>query len=200
MELHLLQEQVIPTPQRCIAYASTLAFRKSGQYSFVSMARKALLISYWTGSGIGREVALTLASRGAHTVVCADINLEAAKQTAEKSQSCKAGNVTDYKVHALHVDVRDESSVGQMVDEAKSLFGRIDYFVNTAGVSSSVASVSHTPESAVRGLVCLYFASAVSNGLHIADYAFPSSLVPPARKQLLQCHSRTTGVWMKFTT
>ena len=144
MELHLLQEQVIPIPQRCIACASTLAFRESGQHSFISMARKNLLISFWTGSGIGREVALTLASRGAHTVVCADINLEAAKQTAEQSQSCKAGHVTDYKVHALHVDVRDESSVGQMVDEAKSLFGRIDYFVNTAGVSSKRSvGVSH---------------------------------------------------------
>ena len=96
---------------------------------------KGSLIVSWTGSGIGREVALTLASRGAHAIICADINLEAAKQTAEKSQSYKAGNISDYKVHALHVDVRDENSVGQMVDEAKSLFGRIDYFVNTAGVS-----------------------------------------------------------------
>lgn len=125
-ELHLLQEQVVPTSQRYIACNSTLAFRDRGQYSFVSTARKGLLICCWTGSGIGREVALTLASRGARTVICADINLEAAKQTAEKSKSCKAGHVTDYKVHALHVDVRDESSVGQMVDEADSLFGRID--------------------------------------------------------------------------
>ena len=155
MELHLLQEQVIPTPQRCIACPYTLAFRESGQYSFVLMARKALLISYWTGSGIGREVALTLASRGAHTIICADINLEAAKQTAEMSQSRKAGNVTDYKVHFLHVDVRDESSVERMVDEAKSLFGRIDYFVNTAGVSSNIALVSHTPELAVGDSVCV---------------------------------------------
>ena len=116
--------------------------------------KKDLLISHCLGSGIGREVALTLASRGAHAVVCADINLEAAKQTAEKSQSCKAGHVTDYKVHALHVDVRDESSVGQMVDEAKSLFGRIDYFVNTAGVSSDIASGSHTADSAVGHFIC----------------------------------------------
>ena len=89
---------------------------------------------------------MTLASRGAHTIICADINLEAAKQTAEKSQSYKAGNTSDYKAHALHVDVRDESSVGQMVDKAKWLFGRIDYFVNTAGVSFNMASVPHTPE------------------------------------------------------
>ena len=93
------------------------------------------LISYLTGSGIGREVALTLASRGAHTVVCADINLAAAEQTARMSRYRKAGHVTDFKVRAVHVDVRDEHGVQQMVNEAKSLFGRIDYFVNTAGVS-----------------------------------------------------------------
>ena len=105
------------------------------------------LILYLTGSGIGREVALTLASRGAHTIVCADINLEAAKQTAEISQSRKAGHLTDYKVHALHVDVRDENGVQQMVNEVKSLFGRIDYFVSTAGVSSNKAAGSYTLES-----------------------------------------------------
>lgn len=97
--------------------------------------KNSTLNSYLTGSGIGREVALTLASRGAHTVVCADINMEAAKQTTEMSQSRKAEHLTDYKVHALHVDVRDEDSVQQMVKETKSLCGRIDYFVSTAGVS-----------------------------------------------------------------
>ena len=97
---------------------------------------------------------MALASRGAHTVICADINLEAAKKTAEKSQTCKAGHVMDYKAHALHVDVRDESSVEQMFEEAKSLFGRIDYFVNTAGVSPDIASVCHTPESAVGDFIC----------------------------------------------
>ena len=96
-----------------------------------------------------------MASRGAHTIICADINLEAAKQTAEQSLSCKAGHVIDYKVHALYVDVRDESSVEQMIDETKFSFGRIDYFVNTAGVSSNIALVSHTPELAVGDLVCV---------------------------------------------
>ena len=95
------------------------------------MARKGLLISYWTGSDIGRVVAFTLASHGAHTLICADIDLKAAQETAKMSQSYKAKNVTGYKVHALHVDVKDESSVGQMINKAKTLFGRIDYFVNT---------------------------------------------------------------------
>lgn len=66
--------------------------------------------------------------------------MEAARQTAEVSRSRKAKHLTDYKAHALHVDVREESSVQEMVNKAKSLFGRIDYFVNTAGVSLNVAA------------------------------------------------------------
>ena len=124
---------------------------KMASLAFIpSLTENNIFIYYVTGSGIGREVALTLASRGANTVVCADINLEAAQQTAEMSQSRKAGHLSDYKVHALYVDVRDEKSVQQMVNEAKSLFGRIDYFVNTAGVSSNIAANSYDLESVLH--------------------------------------------------
>ena len=126
-----------------------LPFVKVASAGLFRWQRKDFLISYCLGSGIGREFALTLASREAQTIICADTNLEAAKQTAEKSQSCKAGHVMNYRVHALHVGVRDERSVGQMVDDVRSYFGRIDYFVNTAGVSSNIAVVFHTPESAI---------------------------------------------------
>lgn len=87
------------------------------------------------GSGIGREVAFTLASRGVSTLVCAGINLEAARETSLMSNSRKSEHSGGYKVHALEVDTRDEMSVQRMVDETKSLFGRIDHFVSTAGVS-----------------------------------------------------------------
>lgn len=66
--------------------------------------------------------------------------MEAARQTAEMSRSRKAEHLTDYKAHALHVDVKEESSVQEMINKAKTLFGRIDYFVNTAGVSLNMAA------------------------------------------------------------
>ena len=128
--------------------------------------------------------------------------MEAAKQTAEMSQSRKAGHLTNYKVHALHVDVRDEDGVQQMVDEATSLFGRIDYFVNTAGVSLNIIACFHTLElsrlhfemqSCITLLALLYKP-------HIPNIVPSCSLAPPVRKKLPQCHSRTTGVWMKSTT
>ena len=111
--------------------------------AFIHIIKERTYSSPLTGSGIGREVALTLASRGAHALICADINAEAAKQTAEMSHSRKAEQ-TDYRVHTLHVDVKDENSVQQMVIEAKRLFDRIDYFVNTAGVSSNPTADCYT--------------------------------------------------------
>ena len=51
------------------------------------------------------------------------------------SVSLKKNQTSSFAAHALRVDVTDEESVQQLVEGAKSLFGRIDYFVNTAGVS-----------------------------------------------------------------
>lgn len=160
-----------------------------------------ILIYYLTGSGIGREVALTLASRGAHALICADINLEAAKQTAEMSHTRLAEHLKDYRVHALHVDVRHEDGVQQMVNKAKSLFGRIDYFVNTAGVSSIIGADSYTQKSnrlklEIHSLLRCF---ALSFGLHIADIVSWCSLAHLTKKTFPQCPSRTTGSWMKFT-
>ena len=160
-----------------------------------------ILISYLTGSGIGREVALTLASRGAHALICADINLEAAQQTAEMSHTRKAEHLTDYRAYALHVDVRDEDGVQQMVSKAKSLFGRIDYFVNTAGVSSSTGADSYTQKSTRLKLEIqsLLLCFALSFGPRIPDIVSRCSLAHLTRRTFPQCPSRTTGTWMKFT-
>lgn len=73
--------------------------------------------------------------------------MEAARQTAEMSHFRKAEHLTDYKAHTLHVDVREEGSVQEMVNKAKSLFRRIDYFVNTAGVSLNMAAGPYATES-----------------------------------------------------
>ncbi|KAL8823889.1 MAG: hypothetical protein Q9191_005467 [Dirinaria sp. TL-2023a] len=89
------------------------------------------------GSGIGREVALTLASHGATALICADIKFETAEQTAEMSKSGQGPRAAGFKAQALQVDVKDEKSVQQMVQDAHSLFGRIDYFVNTAGYGAA---------------------------------------------------------------
>ena len=67
--------------------------------------------------------------------MCADINLEAAQETCELSKTWKREKCTQYTTHAIKVDVKSEEGVKLMVEETKQLFQRIDYFVNTAGVS-----------------------------------------------------------------
>lgn len=69
----------------------------------------------------------------------ADIDEEKAQQTAEESRKFAAN--PKYRILALSVDVTDAASVQRMIDAAIATFGRMDYGVNSAGVSKSVIFV-----------------------------------------------------------
>ncbi len=75
------------------------------------------------GSGIGAATAKALANRGDH-VACADLNLEAAKQTATQLQSAIA----------VDVDVSSAESCDRMVEAAVRQFGDVNSLVTCAGV------------------------------------------------------------------
>lgn len=85
-----------------------------------------------TGSagGIGAATAHALAQRG-YQLIIADLNLEAAQQTAARMQG------EGFTVNAVALDVTDARSVAAMVASVLSLYGRIDVLVNNAGVESS---------------------------------------------------------------
>ncbi len=89
------------------------------------------------GSGIGHESALTFAERGARVVVFADLDLDAA--TAASEQSRGIATAEGYETLAIRVDVRDRGSVRSMIEEVKKRFGRLDYAVNSAGVSGTLS-------------------------------------------------------------
>ena len=91
-------------------------------------SRKILLI-VGGGSGIGREVALLLAKRGAHVVV-ADQNAEGAKGVASEVAAASSPE------QAVHTQV-DLSSAQSMAEAAKFTvlqFGGIDGIINTAAI------------------------------------------------------------------
>ena len=67
-------------------------------------------------------------------MVLADINEQDAQESAEKSK--KFAKNPHYRAIAVKVDVANEASVQAMVDTAVKEFGRIDYSVNSAGVST----------------------------------------------------------------
>ena len=80
------------------------------------------------GSGLGRALALELATRGAALIV-SDINSSAAEQTAELVRQRGA------TVEAVQCDVTDRDAVFALVDETDKRLGGIDFIANNAGVA-----------------------------------------------------------------
>jgi enoyl-[acyl-carrier protein] reductase III len=78
------------------------------------------------GRGIGRSIALKLASEGADVVVNFFRNRKAAEQTVAE---CAAYGV---RAHPLRADVGDLEALKTMFDEVDGLFGGLDILVNNA--------------------------------------------------------------------
>jgi dihydroanticapsin dehydrogenase len=80
------------------------------------------------GSGIGRASAIRLAEEGGR-VLCADINLASAIETADMATESGATAI------AREVDVSNAQAVDAMIQAAVDQFGSIDVLVNNAGVN-----------------------------------------------------------------
>ena len=88
---------------------------------------KTILIT-GAASGIGRATALIFAREGAN-VVCADINEDGVKETAEKV------NAIGSQALALTIDVTKRAAVEDMVQLALDGFGRVHFLFNSAGAA-----------------------------------------------------------------
>jgi 3-oxoacyl-[acyl-carrier protein] reductase len=78
--------------------------------------------------GIGREIALALATDGADVAIC-DVNLEAAQKTAGDLAAMGRKSL------ALKANVSASAEVNAMIDQVMEKFGRIDILVNNAGIT-----------------------------------------------------------------
>lgn len=76
------------------------------------------------GSGIGRALAVRFAELGARAVVCTDLNVDNAQETA--SMIGPAGS-------AQLLDVADEQAIEQLICDIEQRLGGIDIFVSNAG-------------------------------------------------------------------
>ena len=85
------------------------------------------------GSGIGRDCALAYAAAGAAGVAFADLNLGDAEQALIASKTIATN--PKYRAIALEVDIAKEDSVNDLVSKVVAVFGRLDYALNSAGVS-----------------------------------------------------------------
>ena len=81
------------------------------------------------GSGIGREVALLLARKGAHLVV-ADANAEGAKTVAGEATAASSADAVGHTA----VDLSSSKSLADAVKHTVLQFGGIDGIINTAAI------------------------------------------------------------------
>lgn len=82
-------------------------------------------------AGIGEAIARRLAKAGAQVVI-ADINLEAAEETAKSIPGA----------YALAVDITNPASTDAATAEIMKRSGRIDVLVNNAGIAGKAAPIS----------------------------------------------------------
>lgn len=109
--------------------------------------------------GIGRSIALTLASAGCDLVI-ADLNLDGWKEFGGETMSAPS---VEEEVRLLGrdaisvvVDVTSKDSVEQMVSAALEKFGKIDILINNAGGLAGPMSTSYAssmPEEQLRATI-----------------------------------------------
>ena len=78
------------------------------------------------GRGIGREISLHLAERGANVVICYLRRREAAEET------CRALEERAVKAMAIRANVGDQVQLEQLFADIEETFGRLDIFVSNA--------------------------------------------------------------------
>lgn len=103
-------------------------------------SRKVLLV-VGGGAGIGREVALLAASRGAHVVV-GDLDIKAAEAVASVIKETAGQEAAT----AVSLDIRNRASIRAALREAVAAYGGIDVLINTAAIFPSSPSGQVTDE------------------------------------------------------
>ena len=89
------------------------------------MLKDKVILVTGAGRGLGRGIAEAIAEAGGQVVVT-DVRQRDAEETAEI--------LGDHDCLPLAVDVTDDSSIKKGIDQSVERFGRLDGWVNNAGV------------------------------------------------------------------
>lgn len=94
--------------------------------------------------GIGRELALRLAARGATPVINYRRNEQAASETVSQIERLGGTGL------AIRADLENLDELGSMFDQVQERFGRLDFFVSNAAASNFVELMSLKPHNLER--------------------------------------------------
>lgn len=106
-----------------------------GVMDLFDLTGKVVLVT-GAGSGLGQGFAEAVAEAGAD-VACADINATTAKRSAEQIRTLGR------KAAAIEVDVAEEGSVRQMVEETIGQLGALDVIFCNAGIGGGRSGQAH---------------------------------------------------------
>ena len=96
--------------------------------SYYDLSGKVVIVT-GAETGIGRAIALRLASDGA-SVTAAGINSDGLAETLDLARQADAGE----RMLTMAVDIREDDQVQAMVDDTVATFGRLDAAIANAGV------------------------------------------------------------------
>ncbi|HVG59650.1 MAG TPA: SDR family oxidoreductase [Hyalangium sp.] len=147
-----------------------------------SMQGKTVVIT-GASSGIGEELAVVLASRGANLVL-------AARREEELARVAKRCEQAGGRALSVPTDVSEQEPCRRMVDRAVEAFGGIDLLVNNAGITMRARFDAVTDLSLYERIMRVNYLSAV----YCTHYALPH--IKARQGQLVAISSLTgkTGV------
>lgn len=90
--------------------------------------------------GIGRAVALALATEGANVVVNYGRSQDAASEVVEKIQAAGGEAI------AIQGDVSDAEQVEKLIEQTRNRFSRLDVLVNNAGITRDTLMLKMKPQ------------------------------------------------------
>ena len=82
-----------------------------------------IIVVTGAAAGIGRAMCLAFAAQGAKAIVCVDVDLDGASDTAHKINGI-----------AIQVDVSSEDQIKAMIERVEDELGPIDLFCSNAGI------------------------------------------------------------------